>query len=214
MITDLHIDYDYQPGMDNSCGRPLCCRSDSGPAPTAERTSGKWGDFKCDLNRITLKSMLSEIKNEIKPDMVFWAGDSVPHNVDTLTIESNIEIMKNITADVLAGLGGIKLYPAIGNHDTYPQDVIKMRVPRENVAIQAWGPAWDSIIQDPEQIKTWRDWGYFSLPLTNTKGEKLGKTETRLISLNSNVCYQFNWATFLDYYDPGNMFAWLENELL
>ena len=161
MITDLHIDYDYLLGADNDCGKPLCCRSDSGKAPTAARSAGKWGDYNCDLNTLTLASMLSEIKNEIKPDVVFWAGDSVPHNIDTLTIESNIEIMKNITKDVIDGLDGLKLYPAIGNHDTYPQDVIKMQSPRENKAIQEWGPSWDSLIKDPEQIKTWRDWGYF-----------------------------------------------------
>jgi hypothetical protein len=85
-----------------------------------------------------------------------------------------------------------------------------MTTPRENKAIQEWAPTWDQFIEDPEQIKTWRDWGYFSLPLTNSKGEKLGKTETKVISLNSNICYQFNWATFLDFQDPGNMLDWLE----
>jgi len=50
MMSDLHMDWDYLPGADNSCGKPLCCRSDSGPAPTTERTAGKWGDFNCDLN--------------------------------------------------------------------------------------------------------------------------------------------------------------------
>lgn len=74
-----------------------------------------------------------------------------------------------------------------------------MTTPRENKAIQEWAPTWDKFIEDPEQIKTWRDWGYFSLPLKNSKGEKLGKTETKVISLNSNICYQFNWATFLDF---------------
>jgi len=48
----------------------------------------------------------------------------------------------------------------------------------------------------------------------NSKGEKLGKTESKIISLNSNICYQFNWATFLDFEDPGNMLEWLEEELL
>jgi len=48
VISDLHIDFDYTPGMSNRCGKPLCCRSDSG-LPTSEfETAGKWGDFECD----------------------------------------------------------------------------------------------------------------------------------------------------------------------
>ena len=30
LITDLHMDWDYTPGMSNVCGRPLCCRTESG----------------------------------------------------------------------------------------------------------------------------------------------------------------------------------------
>ena len=30
LMSDLHLDFDYTPGMSNNCGKPLCCRSDSG----------------------------------------------------------------------------------------------------------------------------------------------------------------------------------------
>jgi len=30
LMSDLHLDFDYMPGMSNNCGKPLCCRSDSG----------------------------------------------------------------------------------------------------------------------------------------------------------------------------------------
>jgi sphingomyelin phosphodiesterase len=89
-ISDLHIDYDYVVGADNDCGKPLCCRSDSGIAPSEERSAGKWGDYSCDLNVNTLNSLLSHIKDEIKPDFVLWAGDSIPHNLDSLTFDSNV----------------------------------------------------------------------------------------------------------------------------
>jgi len=152
LMSDLHIDYDYLPGANNDCGRPLCCRSDSGMGKTPETTAGKWGDYKCDLNSWTLDSLLGFIKDEIKPHAVFWGGDSIPHNVDTLTFQSNVDIMKNATAQVKAGLEGLKIYPTIGNHDTYPQDVIKMTTPRDNAAINEWAPTWDEFIQDPAQI--------------------------------------------------------------
>lgn len=65
MMSDLHIDYQYTIGNDNDCGKPLCCRVDSGLAPTKERAAGKWGDYRCDLNEITMKNMLEFINDEI-----------------------------------------------------------------------------------------------------------------------------------------------------
>lgn len=64
--------------------------------------------------------MLAYIKDVIKPDAVLWGGDSIPHNIDTLTFATNVQIMKNVTAEVIMGLDGLKIYPTIGNHDTYP----------------------------------------------------------------------------------------------
>lgn len=97
LISDLHVDFDYMQGMSNNCGKPLCCRSDSGKPKSKEETSGKWGDYQCDMNELTLKNMLSFIKEAIKPDAVFWGGDSIPHNVESLRFEDNVNIMKNVT---------------------------------------------------------------------------------------------------------------------
>ena len=90
LISDLHVDFDYTEGMSNDCGMPLCCRSDSGLPKTESQRAQKWGDYNCDLNTLTLDSMLDFISNELKPDAVLWGGDSIPHNVDTLNLESNV----------------------------------------------------------------------------------------------------------------------------
>jgi hypothetical protein len=92
--------------------------------------------------------MLEYISQEIKPDAVFWGGDSVPHNVDSLDFASNVNIMKNTTKIVEDGLKGYRIYPTIGNHDTYPQDIINMNAPRDNAAIQEWSPEWLKWIPD------------------------------------------------------------------
>lgn len=63
---------------------------DSGKAPYKERKAGKWGDYKCDLSPRVFKSLLSHLKNDINPDYLVWAGDSIPHNLDSLTFESNV----------------------------------------------------------------------------------------------------------------------------
>ena len=54
------------------------------------------------------------------------------------------------------------------------------------------------------------NWGYFSLDLQYTRGKF---SPTKLLSLNSNICYAANWATFMQYEDPGNMLHWLQDEL-
>jgi len=85
--------------------------------------AGKWGDYKCDLNEVMLFSFFEQLRS-MNPDVVFWAGDSIPHNVPTLTNKTNEDIMKNITRQIKENLvdHGIRVIPVIGNHDTYPQD--------------------------------------------------------------------------------------------
>jgi sphingomyelin phosphodiesterase len=50
LMSDLHMDFDYTVGMSNDCGKPLCCRSDSGLPQMNGQAAQKWGDYKCDLN--------------------------------------------------------------------------------------------------------------------------------------------------------------------
>ena len=213
LMSDLHLDYDYQEGMNSDCGKPLCCRSDSGLPATPDKAAGKWGDFMCDLNERTMINMLQYIKNEIKPDVVLWGGDSIPHNVDTLTFDSNVQIMRNVTAEVLTQLDDLRIYPTIGNHDTYPQDIIRMSIPKQNQAINQWIDTWDPMIPDPEQNKLFKDWGYYSQPFLNKDGKQLGDPFTKIISLNNNICYHFNWESMTTFEDPGGMLEWLEVQL-
>ena len=89
-MSDLHLDYDYTPGMSNMCGKPLCCRSDSGLPSNINETAGLWGDRRCDTPLKTLNSMLKFIREDVKPDLIFWGGDSIPHNLDSLNLETNV----------------------------------------------------------------------------------------------------------------------------
>lgn len=49
LISDIHMDFDYTIGANSDCGRPLCCRSDSGINPNPDQNAKKWGDFSCDI---------------------------------------------------------------------------------------------------------------------------------------------------------------------
>lgn len=89
-----------------------------------------------------MRAVFDKVKNDISPDFVFWTGDSVPHNLDSLNKEDNIQIIKNVTKEMVDQLDGIKIYPAIGNHDTYPQDIVRFRKPRENEVINEFSKDW------------------------------------------------------------------------
>lgn len=95
-MSDLHIDYEYLEGASKYCTKPICCRSDSGKAVNSSMAAGKWGDYKCDLNEPMMLDFFGHLR-EMNPDAVIWAGDSIPHNVPTLTNKSNEDIMKKIT---------------------------------------------------------------------------------------------------------------------
>jgi hypothetical protein len=92
VISDLHMDYDYTPGMATGCDKPVCCRSDSGLPKDPSKGAGKWGDYNCDLNERMLLTLLDKVRS-LKPDAVLWVGDTIPHNLDSLTFKSNVEII-------------------------------------------------------------------------------------------------------------------------
>jgi len=193
IFTDLHLDYDYTPGMNTECDLILCCRSDSGVATDPSKAAGKWGNENCDIPERTLKSLLNYIHDEIKPDVALWGGDSIPHNIDSLNFDTNVEIMKNVTAAVKEGLGGNKdfrIYPTIGNHDTYPQDIFKFKTPRQNEAVNQWIDSWDWMMNGQQaQMDNLKNFGFYSLTLQSANGTNLGDKLTKVISLNNNFCY-------------------------
>jgi len=150
LISDLHLSFDYTIGADTDCGKPLCCRSDSGINKNADKNAKKWGDYNCDLPVHTLENLFDFVNSDIKPDAVMWGGDSIPHNLDSLQIDNSVQIMKNVTKIVADKLSDYPIYPTIGNHDTYPQDIFKMLSPRSNPAVNQWSPEWLQFIPDEE----------------------------------------------------------------
>ena len=97
LFGDFHLDYSYIPGMNTKCGDPICCRQESGLPDDPKDAAGPWGDYLCDVPERTALNMLDFIREQIQPDAVIWTGDSIPHNVGSLTADSNAEIMKNVT---------------------------------------------------------------------------------------------------------------------
>lgn len=103
--------------------------------------------------------------------------------------------MKNTTNMVIEELKGLKVFPTMGNHDTYPQDQIRVGGPGFEEAIKEWVPSWVHFVDGEESKETWLKFGYFAKQLTN---------KTRVISLNSNICYDANFNSWTAFNDSGN----------
>lgn len=142
MFSDLHVDYDYATGKSNTCTDQTCCRKDSGEPKDDSQKAGRWGDFKCDLPPATMQNMLDYIKTEIKPQHVFWGGNSVPHNLDRGSEEGNVEIMDKVTTAIFSTLKDIgnkdhqQFYFTIGNHDSFPENSFKASKPGSNTVLK------------------------------------------------------------------------------
>lgn len=103
--------------------------------------------------------------------------------------------MIKATELVQNGLKGIPLWAAIGNHDNYPEDIFKAHKPHENLSVNEWSKKWKlfDFLKDPVQRKHFEEYGFYSAPFTNHKGELIGNHPTKVIQFNANYCYQFNW---------------------
>lgn len=157
--------------------------------------------------------MLENVRDEIKPDMVFWLGDSIPHADDELSVKFVDDTMTNISQlviDELITKGDLPVFATPGNHDTYPLNSWKDFVKRDNLDLEKYGQLWSAFIPDEDQMETFLDWGYFSRPLMRPDGTKAAT----VISINSNVAQAMNFNALLYFQDPGNQLAWLEQQLM
>lgn len=76
----MHIDFEYRAGANQFCDNVLCCRAEDGfPVDKASQAS-PYGSYRCDVPEYVLHSLGDYIKEEIKPDTIFWTGDVSPHD--------------------------------------------------------------------------------------------------------------------------------------
>lgn len=80
-------------------------------------------------------------------------------------------------------------------------------------AYNGWSDKWSHFIKDENALKQFQDYGFYSVPLKRHDGSNIGKAETRIIAMNTNVCYTFNFENFVTFSDPGHQLEWLEREL-
>lgn len=209
-LADTHYDLYYLPGSNAECGESYhCCRAESGPLETPEAAAGYWGDYRnCDAPRWLLESMYAHI-SEQHPDLDFivWTGDIVPHNVWNTSRAGNLDTIREAVQMVKDYFPDVPVFPAIGNHESHPVNAFPQPYIEGEFDI-SW--LYDEI------VTLWQTWlpeevaasiaysGFYST---------LIKPGLRILSINSNYCYGFNWWLLYDDVDPASELEWMGSEL-
>jgi hypothetical protein len=149
-------------------------------------------------------------QDTLQTKFITWTGDNSAHNVWDNTNEEVTEYTVNITNTLKESLGPdskIQVFPALGNHDTWPVNVQDFSQPNTNWQINHLKDTWTDVNWlNEEESKVFGQYGYFSKPFDfNSKG--------RVISLNMQACNDLNWWLLDNRNDPGHQLEWLENEL-
>lgn len=193
-ITDLHLDPSYRMSPDPTA---VCASSKGAPASDP----GPFGDYLCDAPFRLIRSALSHVRPLVLPqDFVIWTGDSPPHvPPDQLSTDLVIQVLSNLTQTVSDQLPGVQVFPAVGNHDYWPQD----QMPTEpNDIYKAAARLWKHWLQ-PEALLSLSQGGFYS---------QLVRPGLRIVSLNTILYYGPDKVT-VNMSDPAGQFQWLQDTL-
>ena len=115
-VTDLHLDPTYHITDD----RTKVCASSKGANAS---NPGPFGDVLCDSPYQLILSAFDFIKNSgQEASFMIWTGDSPPHvPVPELSTGTVIKVITNMTMTVQNLFPNLQVFPALGNHDYWPQ---------------------------------------------------------------------------------------------
>ena len=201
-VTDIHYDKNYVENGTIYCDTPLCCHE---PASQYSRIkSGKFGSIKnCDTNINTLKSFV-QAAYELNPDFIIWTGDNAEHDSWNSTQEeafSATRTIKNAIDEVFQHK--IPIYPVIGNHEVYPNDLWESS--KENIFKNLADIYKDYFFED-QAYDTFSKYGYYT--------EKHPNTNLRIIALNCLYCDAVNYHHLSsNHTEAKKEFIWLESVL-
>lgn len=211
-LTDIHIDFEYEPGSLADCSQPLCCRKNSNKHNVInngeDSKAGFFGDYRnCDIPLWTVESMFDYISKNENFDFIYWTGDLPPHNVWNQTRTDQLSAIEKLTILFQKYFGNKAIYPTLGNHEAAPCNLF----PTPNVKEDNISWLYSAL------AKSWTQTGLPDSLYTNiTKGAfytiKLFP-KLRLISLNTNYCPKENFWLLINSTDPLGQLEWLANVL-
>jgi len=129
-LSDIHADFEYQPGSIANCDQPLCCRNSSTTIKGSKKNlkafindqpAGYWGDYRnCDVPLWTVENMFEHISKTEQFDFIYMTGDIPPHNVWNQTKDDQINAVSVLTNLFLKYFPNKIIFPTLGNHEAAP----------------------------------------------------------------------------------------------
>ena len=201
-LTDTHFDPLYMEGASVYCEERLCCHE---PASNYSRiVSGKFGSYiNCDTSLNTLTSFAQAAK-ELEPDFIIWTGDNAEHNSYNSTQEEVYYTTQTIKDTIEEAFGkNITVYPVIGNHEVYPNDLWK---PGNYKIFAELAEIYKDYFFEEQAYESFSKYGYYT--------ELHNNTNLRIIALNCLYCDALNFHLLGTTYEEAKAeFIWLENVL-
>ncbi|KYR02711.1 metallophosphoesterase domain-containing protein [Tieghemostelium lacteum] len=202
-ITDTHFDFSYQPGgdPDDMCRIYKSSHHKGEDHDKDTQSASPVGNYRCDTSYQLLISAFEEMaKIEPNPDFIIWTGDDVPH-LDNSELNQSLIIQSivNMTDLIQYYFPGVRVFPSIGNHDSYPQHQIAVG---PNWLLNQVAEIWSPFLSN-DSLETVKVGGYYS---------ELFEPGLRIVSLNTVFYYTQN-KQCTNQSDPAGQLAWLNETL-
>lgn len=254
-LSDVHYQKSYKEGAVGNCVNLMCCKRGSIYLPIGQQggyfkrlgpmPAPKMGFYRCDTPLSLFDSTMFDVKQKERElvfeemdknngeaqdgfDFALFTGDMVDHDPFEVSYEESISEEEQSFRKFKEYLGGIPVYPVLGNHDTYPYG---------QVAQESSGYSnlftWNSDLM----ANLWEELGWLRKDGgKNTKGkfdegEEIALQQVRehyggfsvttrqglrIISLNSNFWYMWNLYNYWNTSNPDSSgtLKFLADELL
>ena len=124
MVTDMHVDYEYEPGTIAECQEPMCCRATSTPKHNYSTPgAGYWGDYrKCEIPKWAMVDMLrhANVTHGSDIDYIYVGGDLPPHDVWNQSKIIHSELIEWYSSIFDHWFPGTPVFYTFGNHEVAP----------------------------------------------------------------------------------------------
>lgn len=179
-ITDIHYDPFYEPFTDEA----TMCHHGSGKA-------GRFGTEGaiCDSPQLLIQQAFSRIVG-LEPDFLIYTGDSTRHDRDMDLPRSDNDLVSQLSFvsgkfENLFFVHNIPVYPAIGNWDVFPKDMLANN---DTYSLELIWTQWGKFLSKYDTVKeTFLQGGYYKIDSVSDTMTNLG-----VISINTLFWFSSN----------------------
>ncbi|XP_026496975.2 sphingomyelin phosphodiesterase 1-like isoform X1 [Vanessa tameamea] len=196
-ILDLDLAKDIR-NLSNTKGRTR----NSPPA-------GYWGDYRhCDTPQWAFDDIIETVSKHKDINIVYYMGDNIDHHIWETTYELINEVNMYIIDKMKKEFDDVLILPCIGNHESQPTNQfapssIKGDKLNTTWLYESFASKWNIYLTEDAKA-TVREHGGFSM---------LVRPGLRVISINNNIAYKYNWWLVYDPLDSKRHLEWLVREL-